>query len=1296
MAGQQQLSSVITIGGNVDASFGSLAKALDKCGDTLLNLGNWINPVSQKVIGFGKESVNTFVDYDDMLRKIKATGELTDKELKAIDNATRQIGKTTKFSAIDASEAALLLTQVGLGYEEVISLLPDVLTMAQAGDLSIATSADYLYSTLKNMGIGIGDSDVLIDQMAKTASKGSTDMDTLGQSITRLGSGVGLIKGGSSEVLTILSAMSEFGEDMRGSQGGTQLRNFFLSLAAPAGNTKQVEAMLSSLGLSVEEYEEVMDGVDLKVAANAIKELGVEVYNESGELNDGIDIINSLRDSLAGLTDEQAKPILSQIFGKRTTTTAMNLIRLTREEWEELQASIEDSEGYASYMADVQEGGLGGALRLLESQISDLKIVVGDVLEEPIRQVAEGLGNIVTYLSGLDDATKENWVIAMGAIAAAGPVLLGLGGAMKFFAFIAANPVAAGVALTAIGLTAVAVAMQNIAEAEVAGKFGDMQLDMETLTPYVTSLTTEFTNAVTELGNYSGAVDKAAESYATASSTLSQDLTTALITGTTLTQADITNLATLGEQMLDATIMGITLKQTESSAFIDALFAGTGDEATKQNILDTQNAYFLGLYEDANAIGTTLREQMTEALRDGTLDANENEAIMATVGRMNEINAQIADMQNSIEYEKLLRKGQTTSLDSMREFTDMMTSQRDSELESATDVFETERAVTKKGYDKKIEAATTEDERDKLIQEQANVLATLDQAFERRKTEIKSQYAGGIARTWEHGLSTSDYGGMYGDLQGFVDQAMANEGMLEIGDWFGGNSLNDFYSLTEKLRESTDAMGGTEGFNNLIKLFSDSGMQAPAWLSTFGDQLNALRIAERVEANWGADIFGVPAEQMQAQGEALMALGVEDGANYPEGVGIGAQAGAEALYPVGVYATERLTAGGAAGMDAHSPSLIGIQQGMWYIMGLVNGTEQGRALLEAAGIEAGEVLTSGTETAFDRAWDFAAEVGKTEAGMFKSIMLNDLGYASDAGQAAAAAFGGAFSETMGLTTKDGITELQEMLVGSGYELPKFGVDGIVGKETTTALQKMLVDNGYSLDQFGIDGIMGSETRSAYDQMMKDWEMKYRGIPEVNTDTTPTVIAAQPAPTPATTTVTETVNKVTNEKANVNVGADASGAKKAIDGLNGNSTLVKLAGDDSLIRTLLSKGYESTVKLNYNNSGKPAEFAEGGRATEASIFGEAGAEWAIPEEHSDRTAKLLQSAAHASGFSWNELLDRTGGLSANPSNRPIQLVYAPTIHAQDATDVEDKLRQDKDRMKAWLAEDKMTGERMAYV
>lgn len=89
------------------------------------------------------------------------------------------------------------------------------------------------------------------------------------------------------------------------------------------------------------------------------------------------------------------------------------------------------------------------------------------------------------------------------------------------------------------------------------------------------------------------------------------------------------------------------------------------------------------------------------------------------------------------------------------------------------------------------------------------------------------------------------------------------------------------------------------------------------------------------------------------------------------------------------------------------------------------------------------------------------------------------------------------------------------------------------------------------------------------------------------------------------------------------------------------------------------------------------FAEGGRATQPSIFGDAGAEWAIPEEHSIRTADLLNAARAASGFTWGDLMSRYGGLGGGGQTMTVN--YAPVINAGDATGVAGALAADKDRL-----------------
>jgi peptidoglycan hydrolase-like protein with peptidoglycan-binding domain len=59
---------------------------------------------------------------------------------------------------------------------------------------------------------------------------------------------------------------------------------------------------------------------------------------------------------------------------------------------------------------------------------------------------------------------------------------------------------------------------------------------------------------------------------------------------------------------------------------------------------------------------------------------------------------------------------------------------------------------------------------------------------------------------------------------------------------------------------------------------------------------------------------------------------------------------------------------------------------------------------------------------------------------------------------------------------DMVMEIQKMLMEAGYELPKYGVDGIYGNETRSAVMRFQEDKGLNPD-----GIVGPDT---YNELLK--------------------------------------------------------------------------------------------------------------------------------------------------------------------------------------------------------------------
>ena len=60
-----------------------------------------------------------------------------------------------------------------------------------------------------------------------------------------------------------------------------------------------------------------------------------------------------------------------------------------------------------------------------------------------------------------------------------------------------------------------------------------------------------------------------------------------------------------------------------------------------------------------------------------------------------------------------------------------------------------------------------------------------------------------------------------------------------------------------------------------------------------------------------------------------------------------------------------------------------------------------------------------------------------------------------------------------------VKELQNILMGAGYELPKYGADGDFGNETLTAVKKFQTDN-----KLTVDGIVGKQTYAALEKYEK--------------------------------------------------------------------------------------------------------------------------------------------------------------------------------------------------------------------
>lgn len=411
-------------------------------------------------------------------------------------------------------------------------------------------------------------------------------------------------------------------------------------------------------------------GIDVNDTAAAMNELGLSVYDSTtGELKPAIQIIGELNAALSTLSEAEQNEMLGNLFGKRTTTTALNLMAALSTIIDYQQQIENGSTGYTESMADTMEGGLGGALREFTASWGSFQTTIGETIAPAVEGVADFMTDIVNGLANMDKDKLEVLLGAATGIAAAGPTLLLAGSAFRLIGF-AMTPIGAA----ALGLTALAAAagaLYQLGEANFAANFGEMELDTEALLAHVNGIGDAFNDTYTDVNNYNAALQTAVENFESASTTLSGDLLTSMITGATLTPEQIASITSLGETMGNELLAGISASFDKSASYLTMLFGGFDSAATDDEYAGAillANTMYENLVGQAEQLGREFGETLGTAMDDGIITGDEYNAIMEKMQAYNDAMAFAEQADQAAELAQQLHKAQSVSWDSAESF----------------------------------------------------------------------------------------------------------------------------------------------------------------------------------------------------------------------------------------------------------------------------------------------------------------------------------------------------------------------------------------------------------------------------------------------------------------------------------------------------------------------------------------------------------------------------------------------------------------------------------------------------
>lgn len=300
--------------------------------------------------GIGKmvtDAITTGINFDSAMSQVAATMGTTVDQIKNLRDFAKEMGASTAFSATEAAEALNYMALAGYDAETSMSMLPNVLNLAAAGGIELATASDMVTDAQTALGLSLEETSTMVDQMAKTSSKSNTSVAQLGDAFLKIGANARSVSGGTEELATVLGVLADNG--IKGSEAGTHLRNIMLAMNPTTD-----------------------------AAAKAWEKLGVSAYDSEGQLRRLPNIFQDLNKAMEGMTDQEKTDMFTAMFNKTDLASIQALVGTTSERFQELSLAIEGA-WYSSESLSGELGNVGLSLSDMEGDLSKFGISAQDI-----------------------------------------------------------------------------------------------------------------------------------------------------------------------------------------------------------------------------------------------------------------------------------------------------------------------------------------------------------------------------------------------------------------------------------------------------------------------------------------------------------------------------------------------------------------------------------------------------------------------------------------------------------------------------------------------------------------------------------------------------------------------------------------------------------------------------------------------------------------------------------------------------------------------------------------------------
>ncbi|GAH47241.1 unnamed protein product, partial [marine sediment metagenome] len=306
-----------------------------------------------------KAGVAAIVEFDTAMTNLGAITGATQEQLVKLEDTAREVGATTRFTAVETADAMVDLSKAGFSVSEVNQMISGTAKLA-IGTLSELTQTTQLVATtLRTFSLQASDATEVANIFAAAITNSRLTIEGLRNSMKYIGPIMAEIGYSLEDTAAVLGVLADRGLEAGISARG--LRGFFSALIAPSAKLRK-----------------------------EVERVGLSMADISPLSNDLGDILMRLRD--AGFDVESAMRGLE----RRVGTTAVALIG-AGEYFDILRNAITATTA-AEVIAERQTDSLGYRLKIIKSQATELALAFRDFLLPAIKYVMDAFSGLLLIL----------------------------------------------------------------------------------------------------------------------------------------------------------------------------------------------------------------------------------------------------------------------------------------------------------------------------------------------------------------------------------------------------------------------------------------------------------------------------------------------------------------------------------------------------------------------------------------------------------------------------------------------------------------------------------------------------------------------------------------------------------------------------------------------------------------------------------------------------------------------------------------------------------------------------------